>query len=57
MTENKAKAPPKDYNADLRFAPPPEDATEEELHKRVHRFVKRSLFGHDAPLREPSKTK
>ena len=54
---SKRKAPPRDYNKDLRFAPAPEDATREELHKRVHRFVKRSLFGHDAPLREPSKTK
>ena len=57
MTESKAKKPPKDYDADLRFDPPPEEATEKELHKRVHRFVKKSLFGNDAPPMEPSKTK
>ena len=53
----KQKAAPRDYDADLRFAPPPENATKEELHKRVHRFVKKSLFGNDAPPLARSKAK
>ncbi len=53
----KPKADPRDYNADLRPDPPPKDATAEELHERVDRFVKNRLFGADAKLRESSKTK
>ncbi len=54
----KLKAPPKDYDADLRIDPHPnESMTKKELHGRVHRFVKECLFGDDAPPREPQKTK
>ena len=42
----KSKAPPKDYNADLRFAPPPsENATRKELLDRAHWLVKVVLSG------------
>ena len=42
----KSKRPPRDYDADLRFAPPPpENATRKELLDRAHWFVKVVLNG------------
>ena len=41
----KKKEAPRDYNADLRFDPPPEDATDVELESRAHRFIKAVLNG------------
>lgn len=51
------KAPPKDYDADLRFDPPPKDATTEELWERGHQLVKNTLLRNRAPGRETTKTK
>ena len=50
----KLKAPPKDYDADLRPDPPPENATEKELHERADRFFKGMLSGAGVKRREPS---
>ena len=42
----KPKRPPRDYDADLSFAPPPpENATRKELLDRAHWFVKVVLSG------------
>ena len=54
----KPKAPPKDYDADIRIELyPDESMTKKELHGRANRFVKQCLFGDDAPPREPQKAK
>ena len=39
------KAPPRDFEADKRFAPPPEDASPEELMERGHALAKAVLGG------------
>ena len=57
---SKTKRPPRDYNADLRPDPPPENATEKELHERADRFFKGMLSGAGVKRcepSEPSKTK
>ena len=41
----KPKRPPRDYDADLRFAPAPENATREELFDRAHLLVKAVASG------------
>ena len=52
---SKAKAPPKDYNADLRIRPlPDEHTTEEELTERFDRVVKGVVSG-GAPRRAAQK--
>ena len=54
---SKPKAAPRDYEADLRFDPPLEDATTEELWERGHEFVKNTLLRNRALRREAQKTK
>ena len=56
----KPKAPPKDYDADIRFAPAPENATKEGLWKRADEFVTQTLLRNRGQRRAPtgvSKTK
>ena len=56
MPMEKTKVPPRDYDADLRFAPPPENATRKELIERARRVVKAVVSG-GAPRREPKDPK
>ena len=49
----KPKAPPRDYDADLRFAPPPKSATRKELRDRTDGLIKAIFFGKDTPRQEP----
>ena len=49
---SKKKEPPRDYNADLRPAPPPKNVTRKELMERARRVVKAVVSG-GAPRREP----
>ena len=53
----KPKAEPRDYDEDMRFDPPPENATKRELWKRADNFVTETLLRPRKPQREPSKTK
>ena len=50
----KDKAPARDYGADVRVDPPPEDATTKELWTRGHSFVKAVLGGAGAKKPDPA---
>ena len=51
MPTEKTKAPPRDYDADLRFAPAPENATRKEMIEHARKLVRSVLKG-GAPRRE-----
>ena len=57
MAETKTKAPPKDYDADLRIKPyVTEETTDKEVEERFRRAVRGTVSG-GAPRREPAQTK